>query len=110
MFQEQAAYKQPMTERLDRIEQRWRANPIMAAESYPDDCWTFDHAVALAAFKVADRLDGTDHSELCKRWIATAKEKLVHKKTGLLNRRASGLVIPKQAPAVPTQEVMNSKA
>ncbi len=84
MLQEAPAYKRPMTERLNLIEQRWRANPIMAAESYPDECWTFDHAVALAAFKVADRLDGTDHSDLCKKWIATAKEKLVHKETGLL--------------------------
>jgi hypothetical protein len=56
----------------------------MAAESYPDECWTFDHAVALAAFKIADRLDGTDHSALCARWIQIAKEKLIHKQTGLL--------------------------
>jgi hypothetical protein len=84
MLREQPAYKQPMKERLSLIEQRWRANPIMAAESYPDECWTFDHAVALAAFKVADRLDGTDHSALCKNWITIAKEKLVDKTTGLL--------------------------
>jgi hypothetical protein len=84
MLQEEPAYKQPMTERLNAIEQRWQANPIMAAESYPDECWTFDHAVALAAFKVADRLDGTDHAALCQKWIAIAKEKLVHPETGLL--------------------------
>lgn len=84
MLQEEPAYKQPITERLKVIEERWHANPIMAAESYPDECWTFDHAVALAAFKVADRLDGTDHSALCKRWIEIAKGKLVHKETGLL--------------------------
>jgi hypothetical protein len=84
MLQEQPSYKQPMAERLRAIEERWRANPIMAAESYPDECWTFDHAVALAAFKLADRLDDTDHSALCKRWIEIAKEKLVHKETGLL--------------------------
>jgi hypothetical protein len=84
MLQEEPAYKEPMTVRLKLIERRWRINPIMAAESYPDECWTFDHAVALAAFKVADRLDGTDHSALCQKWIAIAKEKLVHKATGLL--------------------------
>jgi len=84
MLQEEPAYKQPMTERLKLIEERWRGNPIMAAESYPDECWTFDHAVALAAFKVADRLDGTDHTALCRRWIAIAKAKLVHKESGLL--------------------------
>ncbi len=84
MLQEEPSYKQPMTERLQSIEERWRANPVMAAESYPDECWTFDHAVALAAFKVADRLDGTDHSALCSRWIQLAREKLIHKETGLL--------------------------
>lgn len=84
MLQEQPDYKLPMTERLNLIEQRWRANPVMAEESYPDECWTFDHAVALAAFKVADRLDGTDHSALSRQWIALAKEKLIHKETGLL--------------------------
>jgi hypothetical protein len=84
VLQEEAAYKQPMTERLNLIEQCWNGNPMMAAESYPDECWTFDHAVALAAFKIADRLDGTDHSALCMRWIEIAKKKLVHKETGLL--------------------------
>jgi len=84
MLQEEPAYHQPMTERLTAIEERWRANPVMAAESYPDECWTFDHAVALAAFRIADRLDGTDHSALCKSWIEIAKQKLVHKETGLL--------------------------
>ncbi len=84
LLQEEPAYKPPMTERLNAIEDRWRGNPIMAAESYPDECWTFDHAVALAALKVADRLDGTDHSVLCKRWIEIARQKLVHTETGLL--------------------------
>ena len=84
MLQEEPAYKQPMMERLNAIAQRWRANPIMASESYPDECWTFDHTVALAAFKVADRLDGTDRSALCQKWIAIAKEKLIHKESGLL--------------------------
>ncbi len=84
MLQEEPAYKQPMNDRLSSIEQRWCANPIMAAESYPDECWTFDHAVALAAFKVADRLDGTDHSALCRKWVTLAKDKLIDKSTGLL--------------------------
>lgn len=84
MLEEREDYRQPMTDRLRQIEDRWNANPIMAAESYPDECWTFDHCVALAAFKMADRLDGTDHSDLCRRWIAVAREKLVDQQTGLL--------------------------
>lgn len=84
MLQEEPAYRQPMTDRLELIERRLRANPLLVAESYPDECWTFDHAVALAAFRMADRLDGTDHSALCQKWIATAKQRLMHKPTGLL--------------------------
>ncbi|MDB6053403.1 MAG: hypothetical protein JWN25_926 [Verrucomicrobiales bacterium] len=84
MLKEEPAYILPMTERLKLIEERLKLNPLMAMESYPDECWTFDHAVALAAYKVADRLDGTDHSELCNRWIALAKEHLLDKQTGVL--------------------------
>jgi len=84
MLEEEPGYKQPMTERLNVMEQRMRSNPLMAMESYPDECWTYDHAVALVAFKVADRLDGTDHTALCQQWVAIAKEHLVDKKTGLL--------------------------
>jgi len=84
MLQEEPAYKQPMTERLNLIEQRLRSNRLMAMESYPNECWTYDHAVALVAFKVADRLDKTDHSSLCENWLAMAKENLVDRKSGLL--------------------------
>jgi hypothetical protein len=84
MLEEREDYRQPMTDRLRLIEERWNASPILAAESYPDECWTFDHCVALVAFKMADRLDGTDHSALCGRWIAVAREKLVDPQTGLL--------------------------
>ncbi len=84
ILQEEPSYRQPMTERLKLIEQRMRSNPLMAMESYPDECWTYDHAVALVAFKVADRLDGTDHAALCQQWVAMAKENLVDKTTGLL--------------------------
>ena len=83
-LQEEPAYKQPMKERLDAVEQRLRSNPLMAMESYPDECWTYDHAVALVAFKMADRLDRTDHSALCRNWLAVAKEHLCDKTTGLL--------------------------
>jgi len=84
LLQEEPAYKGPMTERLNLIERRLRSNATMAMESYPDECWTYDHAVALVAFKVADRLDGTDHAALCKNWISLAKKHLIDKKTGLL--------------------------
>ena len=56
----------------------------MALESYPDECWLFDHAMAMAAVRVSDYLDRTDHSRLIANWLSKAKEKLVDPKTGLL--------------------------
>jgi hypothetical protein len=84
MLEEKPAYKEPMTSRLASIEERWKGNPVMAEESYPDECWTFDHTVALAAFRVGDHLDGTDHRALIDQWLQIAKKKLVDKTTGLL--------------------------
>lgn len=44
----------------------------------------FDHTVALASLRVADWLDGSDHSALMKDWLEMAKAKLIHPATGLL--------------------------
>jgi hypothetical protein len=63
---------------------RMRQSPTLSAESYPDECWTFCNTIALAAIRLADREDGTDHGELLRAWVATAKEKLVEPRTGLL--------------------------
>ena len=71
MLRENDAYKQPMSERLNLMEQRLRSNPLMAAESYPNECWVYDHLVALVAFKLGDRLDGGDHSALCRQWLGS---------------------------------------
>jgi hypothetical protein len=84
MLQEKAEYREPMRNRLKLIEEGLRASPVMALESYPDECWMFDHAVAMAAFKIADRLDGTDHSALCAEWMALARKHLIQSETGLL--------------------------
>jgi hypothetical protein len=84
LLNEDKGYQKAMSERLAVIEQRLRSNPLMAMESYPNECWTYDHAVALAAFRLEDRLDGTDHRGLCRDWVAMAKENLIDKKTGLL--------------------------
>ena len=51
-------------------------SPVLSGESYPDECWMFCNSVALAAIRMADVLDGTDHSELLRRWVEMAKRKL----------------------------------
>ena len=54
------------------------------AESYPDECWMFCNTAALAAIRMSDALDATDHSALFHKWLRTAREKLVDRQTGLL--------------------------
>jgi hypothetical protein len=78
-----------LTALADVIADRMSQGPVMSAESYPDECWTFCNAVALSALAVADVVDGTDHGDLERRWIEVAKKKLVDKGTGLLVSRYS---------------------
>jgi len=84
LAEEKPEYKPLLRERVDIIVDRLQRSPNHVLESYPDECWMFDHAVALAAIRMADRLDGTDHSALSREWIAMAKRKLVHRQSGLL--------------------------
>jgi hypothetical protein len=44
----------------------------------------FDHVVALDAVRMADYLDGSDHTALIREWLALAKKKLTHRESGLL--------------------------
>jgi hypothetical protein len=84
MLEEKPEFKPLLTERVNVIAAGLRHNPHMVLESYPNECWMFDHSVALAAMRLADHLDGTDHSALIRDWIAMAKQKLVHRESGLL--------------------------
>jgi hypothetical protein len=81
---EKAEYKPLLTQRVDAITERFRQSPNLVLESYPDECWMFDHVVALTALRLADRLDGSDHTVLIRDWIAMAKKHLVHAESGLL--------------------------
>ncbi len=82
-----ADYQAPLRERIDAIESRLKRSPFLAAESYPNECWTFDHAVAVAALKVADAVQGTDHRQLVDDWLRYSRERLVDRRTGLLISR-----------------------
>jgi hypothetical protein len=77
-------YDQPLRERVDAIVQSLYHGPVMCGESYPNECWMFCNALAVAAVRRSDRLDGRDHSEFIAKWLATVKAKLVHKESGLL--------------------------
>ena len=81
---EKPEYQPLLTDRVALIANGLRRNPRLALESYPDECWTFDHVVALAAIRTADYLDGSDHSPLIRDWVAMAKKRLVDPSSGLL--------------------------
>jgi hypothetical protein len=82
--EEKAAYRAPYAERVERITSRMQSSPLRAMESYPNECWAFDHVNALDAMVLGDRLDGSDHRPLIAEWLAVAKTRLVDSQTGLL--------------------------
>jgi hypothetical protein len=84
LVQEKLEYKGLLAERANAITERFRQSPRFLLESYPNECWMFDHVVALDALRMADHLDGTDHSDLIRDWVAMAKKKLVHPESGIL--------------------------
>jgi hypothetical protein len=84
LVEEKPDYKPALTDRVNAIAERFRQSPQLVLESYPDECWMFDHVVALDALRMADCLDGTDHSGMVRAWLAMAKEKLMHRETGIL--------------------------
>lgn len=85
MVEEKSEYQPLMRERIDLMEARMRRGPVLSAESYPDECWMFDNAVALAAMKLADKLDGSDHSAFQRQWLELAKQKLVDHKNWFID-------------------------
>lgn len=77
-------YRRLLRERVDTMMARWSANPSMLLESYPNECWLFDHAIALAAVRLSDHLNGTDHSAFLRAWTDKAKADYTDPATGLL--------------------------
>jgi len=84
LVEERPAYAAPLSQRVELMVERMRKSPVLCGESYPDECWLFCNTVALAAIRMADALDGTDHSAFLAEWLKTAKEKLVEPTTGIL--------------------------
>lgn len=77
-------WKVPLSTRIDRLTQAMERGPVLSAESYPNEAWTFCNTIALAATRLADVVDGRDHSALRRNWVARAKQSLVDSRTGLL--------------------------
>jgi len=81
---DRADYREALVERARRITEQMRASALLSAESYPDECWTFCNTLGLAALRVHDALDHTDHGDLRREWVALARARLIDAKTGLL--------------------------
>jgi hypothetical protein len=77
-------YQPLLRERIELMLARMQQSPVLSAESYPDTCWTFDNLISLCAVRLADCLDGTDHSQFLRQWLDVAKQKLMDNQTGLL--------------------------
>jgi hypothetical protein len=84
LVEEKESYKPLLAARAQTIVERMNAGPILCAESYPDECWTFCNTAALASLRIADALDGSDHREFFKQWVQSARKELIDEKTGLL--------------------------
>lgn len=84
LVQENERYSLLNKKYVDIIIDEMKKGPIMCAESYPDECWTFCNTVSLVAVRTFDFLNGTDHSEFISRWVSLARQRLIHPKTGLL--------------------------
>jgi hypothetical protein len=98
VVEEKPEFKPLLTDRVNAMVERFQKSPRLLLESYPDECWMFDHCVALDAIKMADRLDGSDHSALIRDWLAMAKQKLVDRESGLLISSFTADGIPLDGP------------
>lgn len=60
------------------------SGPLPIAESYPDEGWTFCHALALVGLRMHEVLDGGDHARERDAFLALARSSLIEPDTGLL--------------------------
>jgi len=84
MLAEKPEYQALLAARIKIMIGRMEQSPVLLAESYPDECWLFCNSIGLAAIRISDVLDDTDHSAFLNTWVKTAKEKLVDPQTGIL--------------------------
>jgi hypothetical protein len=92
MVRERADLKPHLARRVRDMISQMKRSPVLSAESYPNECWTFCNSVALAAVRIHDVLDGTDHSAFLDDWLATARRELMDR------RGQTGMIISEYTP------------
>ncbi len=75
----------------ERVVAHFQGSPVLLGLSYPDEVWLFCNTVALAALRMHDVAIGTPdrHADLFRRWVASAKSRVVDE-NGLLAARTTG--------------------
>src|SRR5437660_1412246 len=53
-LEEKPEYQTLMTERIHFMVERMQGNPLPIAESYPNECWMFEHVVVIGASAFQD--------------------------------------------------------
>ena len=84
LIEERESYRPLLAERVEIMISRMNESPVLCAESYPDECWIFCNTVSLAAIRIADVLDATDHSQFLSEWVRNAQKTLIDGKSGML--------------------------
>ena len=80
-----AGGERQLAERTASLRSQMEESPVLSAESYPDECWTFCNTLALAAMRMEDAIRGGHCGmDLARRWVERAKAELVDPETGLL--------------------------
>ncbi len=84
VVREDARYARVHARRVAALVDQMSDGRVLCGESYPDECWTFCNAVAIAAVRMHDALDDADHSAFIDRWLDAIRAHLTHEQTGML--------------------------
>lgn len=84
LLEEKPEWRPLLQERVTAMIRAIESSAALVAESYPNEGWIFDHCMALAAIKIADLVDGQDHSAFITRWLQHARKLLTDPGTGML--------------------------
>ena len=76
--------REVLTARVALVSAQMRAGPVLSAESYPDECWTFCNTSALAGLRMAAAAGVPTDEALPGEWLRSAQRELTHASTGLL--------------------------
>lgn len=80
------------------LNERYQQEPSGNLASYPHQRWVPDNTVALASLALHSQLIGSSYAEAGRRWVATAKRRLLDSKTGLLASQVDAQGRPTEQP------------